>query len=69
MASEIKIPLDLPDVEVLSTEISSDGQLLIRVESQLETTSCGLCGATIRCNQGHGQELRLRHLPVLGLET
>jgi transposase len=30
---------------------------------------CGCCGQEIRCNAGHGQELKLRHLPVLGLAT
>lgn len=65
----IEIPLDIPQVEVLSSEIKPGGKLLIRVESQIETTACGLCGQEIRCTFGHGQELQLRHLSVLGLET
>lgn len=69
MASELKIPIDLPDVDVLSSELTSDGKVIIRVESQLESTTCGLCGSVIRCNEGHGQEVKLRHLPVLGRET
>ncbi|MCB9138232.1 MAG: hypothetical protein H6642_07795 [Caldilineaceae bacterium] len=31
----IQIPLDIPQVEVLSTEIQPGGKLLIRVESQV----------------------------------
>jgi len=69
MASELKIPLDIPDVEVLETTISDDGRLLIRVESQVETTRCGICDREINCTYGHGQEIELRHLSVLGLET
>jgi transposase len=69
MASELKIPFDLADVEVLSSQVTSDNKFLIRVESQIATTACGICHQTIRCNAGHGQEIRLRHLPVLGLET
>ena len=69
MASELKIPLDIPDVEVLDTEITGDGRFLIRVESQVETTRCGICGQEISCTYGHGQEIELRHLSVLGLET
>lgn len=69
MASELKIPFDLADVAVLSSQVTSDGKLLIRVESQVATTECGVCHQTIRCNNGHGQEIRLRHLPVLGMET
>jgi transposase len=69
MASELKIPFDIPDVVVLNSEMTADGKLLIRVESELTTTPCGLCGQPIRCSEGHGQELRLRHLSVLGMET
>jgi transposase len=69
MASELKIPLDIPNVEVVDTEITDDGRLLIKVESQVETTKCGICGQQINCTYGHGQEIQLRHLSVLGLET
>lgn len=65
----ITIPLDIPAVEVLSTEITTEKQLLIRVKSTQANTECGVCGRQIVCTFGHGQELRLRHLPVLGLET
>jgi len=69
MNATITIPLDIADVEVLSTEITDEKHLLIRVESRQKTTSCGVCGCQIACTFGHGQEIRLRHLPVLGLET
>ncbi|MBK8799569.1 MAG: transposase [Anaerolineales bacterium] len=65
----IEIPLDIPDVEVLRTEIHPDGKLLIWVESQVESVRCGLCGREVRATFGHGQEIQLRHLPVLGMET
>ena len=65
----IQIPLDIPDVEVLQTEVHPDGKLLIWVESQVENVACGLCGREVRATFGHGQELQLRHLPVLGMET
>lgn len=65
----IQIPLDIPDVEVLRTEVHPDGKLLIWVESQVESVACGLCGREVRATFGHGPELQLRHLPVLGMET
>lgn len=65
----IQIPLDIPDVEVLRTEVHPDDKLLIWVESQVESVACGLCGREVRATFGHGQELQLRHLPVLGMET
>lgn len=69
MNAAITIPLDICEVEVISTEITLEKQLLIRVESTQSTTACGVCGNQISCTFGHGQEIRLRHLPVLGLET
>jgi transposase len=61
--------LDIPDVDVLQTEITADGKLVITVESQVKTTKCGCCGQEISCSYGHGQMIELRHLSVLGLET
>lgn len=44
-------------------------QIIIRVESQKETTVCGICGEEIACNYGHGKTIKLRHLSILGQET
>src|SRR5215467_11103956 len=62
----ISIPLDIPDVRVLQTELTKDGELILTVESTLTTTTCRRCGRTI--TQRHGlDELRLlRHLPSFG---
>jgi transposase len=67
--AKIQIPLDIPNVAVLRTEIYPDGKLLIWVGSQVESVPCGLCGREVRATFGHGQEVRLRHLPILGMET
>ena len=67
--ARIEIPLDIADVDVVSTRFTRDGKLLIRVESRIEATRCGCCGQEIRCNYGHGQEVRLRHLSVFERET
>ncbi len=69
MSAELRIPLDIPDVEILATEITDGGRLILRVESTLETTRCGICGQEIACRYGHGQERTLRHLPVLNMAT
>ena len=47
MASELKIPFDIPDVEVLSTKISTDKKIIITVESQVKTIECGICHQAI----------------------
>lgn len=69
MSAELRIPLDIPDVEILKTEITKDNRVIIEIESTRETTECGICGQEIRCSYGHGQERMLRHLPVLGMAT
>lgn len=62
----IVLPLDLPDVRVLHTEITIDHELLIEVESTLPTTICRRCGQTISAFYGYDRPIRLRHLPSFG---
>jgi transposase len=65
MSTLIQFPLDLPDVNVLKTELTAAGHLVIAVESTLEGTRCRRCGREIQEPHGHDRPLRLRHLPVL----
>ena len=62
----IAIPLDLPDVRVLRTEVTLDRELIIEVESALTTTTCRRCGQTISAFYGYDRPIRLRHLPSFG---
>lgn len=68
-SARISIPLDIPKVDVIDTKHTHNGEFIITVESQEERTECGVCKESIPCNYGHGQALRLRHLPILGQET
>ncbi len=67
--ARISIPLDIPKVDVKIARINQQGHYIITVESHDQTTECGLCHKQINCNYGHGQRIRLRHLPILGQET
>ena len=67
--AQIRFPLDIPHVDVLSTKQTRDDQFFITVESRKETTKCGVCKQEISCNYGHGEVVTLRHLPILGQET
>lgn len=67
--AKISLPLDIPQVDVFATKQTRDGKFIITVESRRETTTCGVCKQEITCNYGHGQAVRLRHLPILGQET
>jgi len=68
-AARLSFPLDIPQVDVLATRQTRNGKFIITVESRLATTKCGVCKKMIPCNYGHGQEIQLRHLPILGQET
>lgn len=63
------LQLDIPQVDVLATKQTEDGKFIITVESRRQTTKCGVCQKENACNYGHGQAVRLRHLPILGQET
>jgi transposase len=60
----IQVPLNLPDVRILSTQRTEQGHWLIRVESTLEGAQCRRCGREIRDLHGLDAVVRLRHLPL-----
>jgi transposase len=62
----VSIPLDIPDVRVLQTELTKQGELILTVESTLTSTSCRGCGRTITQRHGLDEPRLLRHLPILG---
>lgn len=62
----ISIPLDIPDLRVLQTELTKDGELILIVESTLTTATCRRCGRTITQRHGLDEPRLLRHLPSFG---
>ncbi len=64
MDNFIQVPLNLPDVRVLSTEKTEPGPWLIRLESTREGVQCRRCGREIRDLHGVDAAVRLRHLPL-----
>lgn len=62
----ISIPLDIPDVRVLQTDLTKAGEFILTVESTLTSTTCRRCGRTISEQHGTDQSRLLRHLPILG---
>lgn len=65
MNSTIKVPLDLPNVEVLQTEINKNGDSIITVESTQKGTNCKDCGREIDKFHAYDQAIEARHLPIL----
>ena len=69
MPITLAVPLDLPDVRVLSNRMLEEGTVLIEVESTLRTTQCHRCGRDIDRFHGFDRPIRLRHLPVFGRQV
>jgi transposase len=64
--AQVTVPLDIPDVRVLSTEINRVGELIITIESTKEGTICRQCGREIKKRHGYDEWTIIRHLPVFG---
>ena len=65
MSVMIQLPLDIPDIKVLSTECRPDGALLIKVESTRQGACCSRCGRDIHHCHGYDRPLQLHHLSIL----
>jgi transposase len=64
--AQVTVPLDIPDVRVLKTELNERGELIITIESTKAGTTCHRCGRWITKSHGHDDWVTLRHLPVFG---
>lgn len=64
--ARVMVPLDIPDVRVLKTTITPQGELIISIESTKTGTTCRRCGQWIDQFHGHDDWVSLRHLPVFG---
>jgi transposase len=62
----ISIPLDIPDVRVLQTDLTQADEFILTVESTLTSTTCRRCGRIITEQHGEDRPRLLRHLPILG---
>ena len=62
----ITLPPDVPDVEVTGVQMNERGDYIITVESTQGSSICEHCGRRITKSNGHGREIELRHLPILG---
>ncbi len=65
----ITIPLELPDVTILSVEYPDVDTILITVASTIHGTKCRKCGRWITHYHGTDRAIDLRHLPILGRKT
>jgi transposase len=64
--SQISIPLDIEDVNVLKVEIGAEGALHIHLESSLNYGYCRRCGQKVTKLHGYDSWVKVQHLPSFG---
>ena len=64
--AQVTLPLEIPDVRVLKTDINEAGEVIITVESLKKETRCRKCGRTISRFHGYDDWEQVRYLPVFG---
>jgi len=67
--AQVTIPLDIPDIRVLKTEINAQGELIITVESTKGGSLCHRCGRWTEKLHGYDDWVQIRHLPAFGRVT
>jgi transposase len=67
--AEVTVPLGIPEVRVLKTEINKKGELIITIESTKKGTNCHWCGNWITKSHGYDKWVEVRHLSVFGRPT
>ncbi|MEI7844476.1 MAG: ISL3 family transposase [Chloroflexota bacterium] len=66
---QVTIPIDIPEIKVLKSEINQAGELIITIESTKPSTVCSHCGKVIRKIHGYDAWVEIRYLPVFGHPT
>jgi len=67
--AQVTIPLEIPEMRVLKSELNQRGDLVITVESTRMETRCRKCGRSISKFHGHDSWVTVRYLPVFGRAT
>jgi len=67
--AQVTVPLEIPNVRVLNTEINKVGELIITVESTRPDAVCHQCGREIHKFHGQDAWVSVRYLPVFGRPT
>jgi len=65
MSANFQIPLDIPNVKILSMKTGDQQEIILTVESTLKAAHCRRCGQEISHFHGYDRSIRLQHLPIL----
>jgi transposase len=66
---QVTVPLGIPDVRVLRTEINEHGEVIITIESTKGGVRCSRCGHWTEKFHGHDDWVKVRHLPIFDRPT
>ena len=62
--AELRIPLDIPDLEIISQAVNSKGEIILSVKSLKTETPCHKCGKPATIRYAYAPEVTIRHLPI-----
>jgi transposase len=62
--SQITLPLDIKSLEVISQRIDTKGNIVFKVKSKNDCSTCHKCGKLATKINGHAPERKIRHLPI-----
>ena len=62
--NQITLPLDIKSLEVLSQRIDSEGNIVLKVRSTNDRSTCHKCGKPATKLNGHAPMRRIQHLPI-----
>jgi len=62
--AEITVQLDIESLEITSQTVDPQGNIILDVLSKKSGTTCHKCGKSATKRHGHGQFLKVKHLPI-----
>ena len=62
--AEFHIPLNIPDVEIVSQRTNDKGEFVLKIKSTKTYTGCHKCGKPATMHYGTAPQITIRHLPV-----
>lgn len=62
--AELRIPLDIPDLEIVSQRTNNKGEIILSVKSLKTETPCHKCGKPATKRYALAPEITIRHLPI-----
>jgi transposase len=62
---EIRLPLDIESLEIISQSTDTQGSIIFEVRSKKSHSTCHKCGKAATKRYGKAPKLKIKHLPIL----